>query len=191
MRIEPLDIAGAFEIIPVPHGDERGLFVEWYRHDVLERAAGRSVDLAQANLSVSAAGVVRGVHVTVGSPGQAKYVTCVRGAVVDVVVDLRVGSPSFGSWASVRLDDVDRRAVFLSEGLGHGFCALSDEATVVYLCSSTYRPEHDIAVHPLDAELAIDWPTVRPVLSPRDAAAPGLAELRDSGALPNYPICRD
>ncbi|MEH1056812.1 dTDP-4-dehydrorhamnose 3,5-epimerase [Micromonospora sp. CPCC 206171] len=190
MKIRQLGIEGAWEISPQQHGDPRGLFMEWYRFDRLAEAVGHPLRLAQANLSVSARGVVRGIHFADVPPGQAKYVTCVRGAVLDVIVDLRVGSPTFGRWEGVRLDDVDRRAVYLSEGLGHGFCALTDDATLSYLCSTTYNPTGEHAVHPLDADLAIEWPAEAPQLSARDAAAPTLAQARESGLLPEYEACR-
>jgi dTDP-4-dehydrorhamnose 3,5-epimerase len=109
-------------------------------------------------------------------PGQAKYVTCVNGAVLDVVVDLRVGSPAFGQWEAVRLDDDSRHAVFLAEGLGHAFMALTDDA-----------PR---GVHPLDADLGIAWPEgTPPLLSPKDEEAPSLAEAERSGLLPSYAAC--
>ncbi|MDI6101745.1 dTDP-4-dehydrorhamnose 3,5-epimerase [Actinoplanes sp. NEAU-A12] len=189
MRIRPLSIEGAFEITPAQHGDDRGRFLEWYRFDRLAEAVGRPLDLAQANLSTSAAGVVRGVHFADVPPGQAKYVTCVSGAVLDVIVDLRVGSPTFGSWEGVRLDDEDRRAVYLTEGLGHAFCSLTEGATVAYLCSTTYRPGHEHGVHPLDPDLGIAWPVAEPVLSAKDAAAPTLAEAGAKGLLPDYEAC--
>ncbi len=190
MKIRPLTVEGAFEVTPVQHSDPRGTFLEWYRIDSLAAAVGHPLELAQANLSVSARDVVRGIHFADVPPGQAKYVICVAGAVLDVVVDLRVGSPTFGQWESVQLDDVDRRAVYLAEGLGHGFCALSERATVAYLCSSTYRPGHEHGVHPLDAELGIGWPTAAPLLSAKDSAAPSLAEARAAGLLPEYHTCR-
>lgn len=191
MKIRPLSIEGAFEITPVQHGDDRGRFLEWYRFDQLAEAVGHPLDLAQANLSTSAAGVVRGVHFADVPPGQAKYVTCVSGAVLDVIVDLRVGSPAFGSWEAVRLDDSDRRAVYLAEGLGHAFCSLTEGATVAYLCSATYRPGHEHGVHPLDPELGIAWPVAEPVLSAKDAAAPTLAEAGSKGLLPGYEACNN
>lgn len=186
MEIEALTIEGAWLITPVQHHDPRGLFQEWYRHDRLAEAGARPLPLAQANLSVSARGVVRGIHFATVPPGQAKYVTCVRGAVWDVVVDLRRGSPTFGRWQGVRLDDQRRRAVYLAEGLGHGFCALTDDATLVYACSTVYRPAAEFSVHPLSPELGIEWPVRDPVLSARDAAAPArLADL----PLPSYQAC--
>ncbi|WP_431930781.1 dTDP-4-dehydrorhamnose 3,5-epimerase family protein [Micromonospora sp. RP3T] len=189
MRIRPLGIEGAWEVTPQQHGDPRGRFLEWYRHDRLAEAVGHPLRLAQANLSVSARDVVRGIHFADVPPGQAKYLTCVRGAVLDVVVDVRVGSPTFGRWEAVRLDDTERRAVYLAEGLGHAVCALTDDATISYLCSATYRPAAEHTVHPLDPALAIDWPTATPLLSARDAAAPSLAEARAAGRLPDYDAC--
>ena len=189
MKIRPLTIEGAWEVTPVQHGDPRGLFLEWYRFDHLAAEVGHPLRLAQANMSVSARGVVRGVHFADVPPGQAKYVTCVRGAVLDVVVDIRVGSPTFGRWEGVRLDEVDRRAVYLSEGLGHGFCALTDDATLVYLVSEPYNPTGEHTVHPLDPDLGIDWPAGSPQLSARDAAAPGFADATASGLLPVYATC--
>jgi dTDP-4-dehydrorhamnose 3,5-epimerase len=189
MKIRPMSIDGAWEILPEQHADSRGRFLEWYREDWLAQAVGHPLRLAQANLSVSARGVVRGIHFADVPPGQAKYVTCVRGAALDVVVDLRDGSPTFGRWEGIRLDDTDRRAVYLADGIGHGFCALSDDATLTYLCSQTYAPERERSVHPLDPDLGIAWPADPPVLSDRDAKAPALAEVSAAGLLPSYPAC--
>ncbi|MFV2101517.1 dTDP-4-dehydrorhamnose 3,5-epimerase family protein [Micromonospora sp. LOL_024] len=191
MKLRPLSIEGAWEVTPQQHGDPRGLFLEWYRFDRLAEAVGHPLRLAQGNLSVSARDVVRGVHFADVPPGQAKYVTCVRGAVLDVVVDLRAGSPTFGRWEGVRLDEVERRAVYLAEGLGHGFCALTDDAVLTYLCSTTYNPAAEHTVHPLDEELGIGWPTGSPQLSARDAAAPSLAQVRRAGLLPEYDRCQE
>ncbi|MET8697637.1 dTDP-4-dehydrorhamnose 3,5-epimerase family protein [Kitasatospora sp. NPDC004723] len=189
MKFRELSIEGAWEITPQQHGDPRGLFMEWYRFDRLSEVVGHPLRMAQGNLSVSAKDVVRGIHFADVAPGQAKYVSCVRGAVLDVIVDLRVGSPTFGRWEFVRLDDVDRRSVYISEGLGHGFCALSDDATLSYVCSETYNPTGEHAVHPLDPDLAIEWPAGTPQLSARDAAAPTLAEAVETGLLPDYEEC--
>ena len=152
MKITPLSIEGAYEITPVQHGDARGSFLEWYRFDKLAEVVGHPLDLAQANLSTSARDVVRGIHFADVPPGQAKYVTCVSGSILDVIVDIRVGSPTFGQWDAVRLDDVDRRAVYISEGLGHAFCALTDDATLLYACSAGYNPGREHGIHPLDPQ---------------------------------------
>ncbi|MBB5873859.1 dTDP-4-dehydrorhamnose 3,5-epimerase [Allocatelliglobosispora scoriae] len=194
MKLRPLSIEGAWEITPAQHCDPRGVFLEWYRFDALAEVVGHPLNLAQANISVSSAGTIRGIHFADVPPGQAKYVTCVAGALVDIIVDIRVGSPTFGAWEAIRLDDVDRRAVYVPEGLGHGFCALTDNATLTYLCSATYNPTGEHTIHPLDPELGIKWPVeagLEPVLSARDAAAPSLAEARERGLLPSYPDCVD
>lgn len=186
-----LSIPGAWVQEPTVYGDDRGSFHEWFRGGGFEAATGRALPVAQANRSVSRRGVVRGIHFSDVPPGQAKYVTCVRGAVLDVVVDLRTGSPTFGTWEAVRLDDRTHRTVFLAEGLGHGFAALTDEATVVYLCSTGYAPEREHGVHPLDPDLGIAWPgeAGEPVLSEKDRRAPSLGEARAQGLLPSYASC--
>jgi len=189
MKITPLSVPGAWEIQSQQHGDPRGLFMEWYRFDELADAVGHPLELAQANLSVSARDVVRGIHYAQVPPSQAKYITCVRGAVLDLIVDIREGSPTFGRWEFVRLDDEDRRAVYLSEGLGHGFLALSDDATIVYAVSATFNPQREFSINPLDPELAVEWPTENPQFSARDCAAPSLAEVRAAGLLPDYGAC--
>ncbi|MFZ2530306.1 MAG: dTDP-4-dehydrorhamnose 3,5-epimerase [Rhodococcus sp. (in: high G+C Gram-positive bacteria)] len=189
MQYRELSVPGSWEITPTQFGDDRGLFLEWFKQSTFTEATGRSLDLQQANCSVSAAGVLRGIHFADVPPGQAKYVTCVSGSVLDVVVDLRVGSPTFGQWDSVLLDTVDRRAVFLPEGLGHGFLSLEDHSTVVYLCSTGYNPEREHEVHPLDPAIGIDWPVVGTggyELSAKDQAAPTLAEATVAGLLPRY-----
>lgn len=190
MDVTALEIPGAFSITPAQHGDDRGLFLEWFRADLLAEATGHRLATVQANLSRSRRGVVRGVHFAQLPVSQAKYVTCVSGAVLDVVVDVRTGSPTFGRSVAVRLDDADRRAVFLAEGLGHAFVALTDDALVAYLCSSSYEPTREHGVHPLDPALALPWPDdVVPQLSPKDAAAPTLADAEAAGVLPSYEDC--
>lgn len=186
MDIRELDIRGAFEITPVLRGDDRGVFLEWYRFDLLAEAVGHPLDLRQANTSVSRRGVVRGIHYADVPPGQAKYVTATRGAVLDFAVDIRVGSPTFGAWESVLLDDVDRRAIYLGEGLGHAFVALTDDATVSYLVSDTYNPAAEHGIDPLDPEVGLEFPPQvgELLLSPKDTDAPSLSEARDAGLLP-------
>ena len=150
MDVKELGIEGAWVVTPRIHEDSRGAFLEWFRADRFEEAAGHRFDLQQANCSVSAAGTVRGIHFAALPPSQAKYVTCLAGAALDVVVDVRVGSPTYGRWEAVELDDVSRRAVYLSEGLGHAFMALADGTVMAYLCSAPYAPEREHEVQPLD-----------------------------------------
>jgi dTDP-4-dehydrorhamnose 3,5-epimerase len=189
VQLTPTAVADAHVLTPALHSDDRGTFLEWFRSADLE-GAGHAFRLAQANASVSRPGVVRGIHFADVPPGQAKYVTCVRGAVLDVVVDVRVGSPTFGRWDAVRLDERERCALFIAEGLGHAFCALEPGSTVVYLCNDVYRPGSEHGVNPLDPALGIVWPTdLTPVLSDKDAAAPTLAEAMEAGILPSYEAC--
>lgn len=189
VKVRELKIPGAWEITPTVHGDSRGHFFEWLTDKGFTSFAGHRLDVRQANCSVSSAGVLRGLHFAQVPPSQAKYVTCVRGSVFDVVVDIRVGSPTFGQWDSVLLDDSDHRTIYLSEGLGHGFLALQDNSTVMYLCSTEYNPQREHTICATDPALAIDWPLVdgaAPNLSDRDAAAPSLEEVRASGLLPTW-----
>ena len=159
--MEPAGIDGAWTFTPRIFHDTRGSFLEWFQAADLFTSLGYQPQVVQANCSVSRRGVIRGIHFADVPPGQAKYVVCVSGAILDVIVDIRVGSPGYGRWAAVRLDDASRRAVFLSEGLGHAFMALSDEATVIYLCSTAYAPGREHGVHPLDPDIGIAWPAAR------------------------------
>jgi dTDP-4-dehydrorhamnose 3,5-epimerase len=189
--VDPLTIEGAYVYTPRAHGDDRGSLHEWFRRDLLE-GTGHGFSLAQANCTVSSKGVLRGVHFADVPPGQAKYVTCVRGAILDVVVDLRVGSPTFARHDRVRMDSSNRHCVYIAEGLGHAFMALTDDTVVMYLCSEPYAPTREHGVHPLDPDLGIEWPTgISPVLSPKDDAAPSLTEAERSGLLPDYKECLD
>ncbi|MEV7677644.1 dTDP-4-dehydrorhamnose 3,5-epimerase [Streptomyces sp. NPDC088341] len=186
-----LSVKGAWVQEPKVFPDSRGSFHEWFKASDFTGSTGHSLQLAQANCSVSSRGTLRGVHFADVPPGQAKYVKCVRGAVLDVIVDIRVGSPTYRQWEAVRLDDVDHDAVYLSEGLGHAFMALTDDATVVYLCSEGYAPGREHGISPLDPDLGIEWPRdITPLLSDKDASAPTLAEAEAQGLLPSYEECQ-
>ncbi|WP_102141779.1 dTDP-4-dehydrorhamnose 3,5-epimerase [Mycobacterium hubeiense] len=188
MTVRELAVPGAWEITPQLHSDARGVFFEWFTEAEFTAFAGHRFDLRQANCSVSAAGVLRGLHFAQVPPSQAKYVTCLHGAVFDVVVDIRVGSPTFGRWDAVQLDDRTRRSVYISEGLGHGFLALEDDSTVAYLCSASYNPAREHTINALDPALRIAWPVVdgEPITSERDREAPTLDEVRATGLLPTW-----
>lgn len=190
MQVESLAIEGLWEITPVLRPDDRGVFLEAYKADVISEAIGHPFTLKQMNVSVSSAGTVRGIHFADVPVGQAKFVQCMSGAILDVVVDIRVGSPTFGQWDAVELNSTSRKALYISEGLGHAFCALSDDATVGYLCSEPYSPTREHGIHPLDSTLALPWPEgSAALLSPKDAAAPTLEEALSSGLLPSYDEC--
>lgn len=198
MNVTELTIPGSYKITNRIFADDRGGFLEYFKAETLSAATGRVFDLAQANCSYSKKGVVRGIHAAQVPPSQAKYVTCVKGAIVDVIVDIRVGSPTFGHHELVPLDDQERNAVFLSEGLGHGFMALTDDAVVTYLCSTGYNPEREFGIHPMDSELNIAWPqqdldgkSLTPLLSAKDQAAPTFPQAQTDGLLPTWAQCQD
>ncbi len=186
VKARELAVPGAWEITPQQHADDRGVFYEWFTDSGFRAFAGHRLDLQQANCSVSAAGVLRGLHFAQLPPSQAKYVTCLHGAVFDVVVDIRVGSPTFGKWDSVMLDDRSRRSIYISEGLAHGFLALQDDSTVTYLCSAGYAPAREHTILATDPAICIDWPSSERVLSGRDAEAPTLEEVKAAGLLPTW-----
>ena len=188
MRIRELSVPGAFEVTPRQFPDDRGAFWEWYRFDALAEAVGHPLSLRQGNASVSRRGVVRGIHFADVPPSQAKYVSVLNGAVIDFVVDIRVGSPTFGQWDSVVLDTVDRRALYVAEGLGHCFVALTDDAVVTYLVSEVFNAQREHGITPLDETvgLAMPFPRDELVVSPKDIAAPTLTEAAAAGLLPTW-----
>ena len=191
MQVDELKVPGAWSFTPRQFPDPRGVFLEWFKAEALEQVLGHRLQVAQANHSVSARGTLRGVHFADVPPSQAKYVYCTRGAVLDVVVDIRVGSPTFGVSDAVLLDDQDRRGIYLSEGLGHAFLALTDDANVTYLCSTPYAPGREHGISPLDPALGLPWPDdVEPLLSDKDAAAPTLEQAREQGLLPDWDACQ-
>jgi dTDP-4-dehydrorhamnose 3,5-epimerase len=188
VKARELAVPGAWEITPQLHTDSRGAFFEWFTDSAFTEFTGHPFHLHQANCSTSAAGVLRGLHFAQVPPSQAKYVTCLRGAVFDVVVDIRVGSPTFGRWDAVQLDDRARRSVYISEGLGHAFLALEDDSTVMYLCSAGYDPLREHTINALDPAIGITWPVVdgEPIMSDRDREAPMLADVQAAGLLPTW-----
>ena len=188
MQIRELGIPDSFEITPDQYRDERGVFLEWYRFDKMAAAVGHPLDLRQANTSVSKKGVVRGIHFADVPVGQAKYVTVTNGAVLDYVIDVRAGSPTFGQWDSVLLDTEDRRAIYLGEGLGHAFVALTDDASVSYLVSDIYRSDKEHGINPLDQTIGLVFPSEagEPLLSAKDVDAPSLEEAEAQGLLPRW-----
>lgn len=191
MEFLELDIPGAWVFTPDVHADGRGAFLESFTRASLVSATRRSLQLAQANISKSVFGTVRGLHFATVPPGQAKYVQCISGAAYDVVVDIRSGSPTFGQWSAVTIDDENHQAVFISEGLAHGFAATSPNTTLAYFCSEPYQPASEFSINPFDKELQIRWPIDNPIVSDRDRVAPSLAEAAGLGLLPNYAECCD
>lgn len=187
-EISAAAIPGVWRPKLTPHRDPRGLFVECFKAHELAHGAARAMTVAQVNYSTSSRGTIRGIHYFAGEGGQVKYVTCVHGEVLDVVVDVRLGSPTFGRWEAVRMSSADPAAVQIPLGLGHALMALSDNATLLYLCDTPYVPGLEKAIDPLDPELGLPWPAgMRLTLSSRDRAAPALREAGAQGLLPRYP----
>ena len=189
MKVRELGIPDAYEISTDVFPDDRGLFVNPFRARALAEAMGRPLHVRQTNHSASKRGVVRGVHFSMLPPGQAKYVYVPRGVAFDIVVDIRIGSPTYGQHDVVRLDDRDFRAVYLAEGLGHCAVALEDDTVLSYLCSTEYDPGREKGVSPTDPALALPMPADA-LLSARDTGAPTLAEAAEQGLLPTYEACK-
>ena len=174
MRTLKTILQGPLLLEPTVYGDERGFFLETYRRSMFADL-GIDADFVQDNHSRSRRGIVRGMHY---QPGMSKLVRCVRGAVFDVLVDIRTGSPSFGRWEGFTLDDVRHHQVYCPEGFAHGFCVLSEVADVSYGCTAYYDPEAEGGFRYDDPQVAIEWPVeIELVASQRDRAAPTLAEL--------------
>lgn len=177
--ITPLPIKGAWVFTPEAFDDDRGSFHEWFRTEQFTEHLGYPFDVAQANLSRSKKNVVRGVHLAEVPPGQAKFVTCVAGAVRDVLVDVRKGSPTYGKHVAIELSAENNVGVFVPFGVGHGFTAIIDDATVSYLVTEAYNPDREFEINPFDADLGIDWGITQDqaVLSDKDATAPTLSDV--------------
>ena len=189
-RVTEMSIKGAYRIVPNKIPDLRGSFFEAFRAETLTEIIGYPFTVGQANYSVSRRNTMRGIHSTFLPPGQAKLVTCVRGAVLDVAVDLRVGSPTFGAYDVTPQDEESGTAVYLADGIGHAFLTLTDNACMNYLCSTAYVPGTMIEVNPLDPDIGIPWGLSEPpVMSEKDATAPTLAEAVAQGLLPTYEEC--
>ncbi|MBW4721885.1 dTDP-4-dehydrorhamnose 3,5-epimerase family protein [Saccharothrix obliqua] len=192
MRITEMAVPGCFRLTPEVYRDQRGLFYEAFRHEPLAEAIGHPFTVRQANCSVSRYNTLRGIHGTVLPPGQEKLVTCVDGAVLDVAVDIRVGSPTFGMFDATRLEEGSGVSVYLADGIGHAFLVLTPTARVHYLVSTEYVPGTMIDLDALDPDLGLPWDTREPpIRSEKDTTAPTLAEAASAGLLPTYQECLD
>lgn len=189
-RIHSLGVPGVVLIEAAGSADTRGVFRDFFDHDLVRKGTGRNLMVRQVNSSVSVRGALRGISVTDVPPPQTKIVTCVHGAILDVTVDLRRGSPEFGRWHMERLGHDRPAAVVIPPGVGHAFLALENGSAVVYLLSSEHASEKERRVNPLDPEIGIMWPDgFDLVLSPRDAAASALTGALEEGLLPSYAAC--
>ena len=185
MKSSKSSIEGAWLIDPVRHGDERGWFQEWFKESEIETQIGFSFAPVQLNVSHSFQGVVRGIHYSVATEGQAKYVTAMSGEIDDYIIDVRPGSPTFGQWERVRLSSTIGNSVLLGSNLAHAFQCVSAEATVCYAVSAEFNPTAEKAVNPLCPTLNIVWDKSFPIsLSPKDSSAPFLDNQLSIGQLP-------
>lgn len=186
MNVTELSIPGLFVLDSPVHGDDRGFFREWFKLSDLE-AAGATFQAQQANLSLSARNVVRGLHYSLAPEGQAKVVTCVDGELDDVIVDVRVGSPSFGRVEVVHLAHNQGRTVVLPTGVAHGFCVTSEHAALSYLLSSPFNAALELEINPFDTQVNVPWTiSGEPIVSAKDAAAPSLAARLAANELPTF-----
>ena len=186
MKLTPLDIDGAWVAESPVWSDDRGFFREWFKAEDVKAATGRNFGIEQANISLSSAGTLRGIHYSIAPRGQAKWITCVSGSIQDVIVDIRPESKTFGQWIAVELNGHSGKAVLISEGLGHGFLALEDNTAVAYLVSTPFSPTDEFEINPLDEKIGIKWGMDMSSLkiSGKDKIAPTLAERLAEGKLP-------
>ena len=186
MKLTPLSIDGAWLAESPVWSDGRGFFREWFKSEDVKAATGRDFGIEQANISLSSAGTLRGIHYSTAPRGQAKWITCVSGLIQDVIVDIRPDSKTFGQWVDVELSGDSGKAVFVSEGLGHGFLTLEDNTTVAYLVSTSFSPTDEFGINPLDEKIGIKWALQQSSLkmSAKDRIALSLFERKFNGELP-------
>lgn len=181
MKFTETELPGVVLIEPKVFGDERGYFLETF-HAARFREAGLPTEFVQDNHSRSARGVLRGLHYQMPN-AQGKLIRCSRGAIYDVAVDIRTGSPAFGRWYGVELSEENKRMLWVPPDFAHGFCALTDNTDVMYKVTALYDGAADRSILWNDPEIGIRWPIAEPLLSPKDAAAP---RLKDAPVLPRY-----
>lgn len=178
MEIKETSIPGVLVFTPSPHRDERGFFTRTYDAEAMLQAGIRPDSFIQDSLSRSRRGVVRGLHVRTGQ-GEAKLVRCSSGAILDVVVDLRPDSPTFGTWESFDLDGETQASVYIPPGCAHGFQALTEPADTSYRIDRAHDPSEDLTIAATDPQLGIPWPLPVTLMSAKDASAPPMSELRE------------
>jgi dTDP-4-dehydrorhamnose 3,5-epimerase len=186
MELTPLGIEGVWLAESPVWSDYRGFFREWFKSTDIKNATGRDFGIEQANISLSSRGTLRGIHYSIAPRGQAKWITCVSGSIKDVIVDIRSDSQTFGNWIEIELSGGSGQAVYISEGLGHGFLSLEDNTVVAYLVSTPFSPTNEFEINPLDEKIGINWGMDLSDLkiSDKDQTAPTLTERLLQGRLP-------
>jgi dTDP-4-dehydrorhamnose 3,5-epimerase len=188
MEMTNLGIADAWLISSPVHTDDRGSFREWFKASEIFDQTGQKFDVAQGNLSQSKKGVVRGIHYSLAVEGQAKLVTCVSGAIRDIIVDIRPTSLTYGKYVAVDLIGGSDKNLLVGVGLGHAFVSMVDGTNVAYLVSSPFSPTDEFEINPLDPVIGIEWglPLSELLFSPKDASAPNLSDRNSQGKLPRF-----
>ena len=190
MKVTPLKIDGSWIIDLNIFEDGRGFFYESFRSEIAKKYFGREFSIKQSNTSVSKKGSVRGIHYALVPPSQAKYVQCQKGSIVDYIIDIRVGSPTFSQFVEIDLSATNPQAIFIEEGLAHAFVALEDETVVTYFVSENYNPEREKGINPFDSDLDIKWPNINLELSEKDKLAISLKEAQIQNLLPMFDDCK-
>jgi len=190
MKATPLNINGSWKIDFQRFDDNRGYFYESFRDEDFKSQIGRNFAIKQTNTSSSSKGSVRGIHYALVPPSQAKLVQCQRGSIKDYVIDIRVGSPTFGQFEEIELNENSASAVFIEEGLAHAFVALENQTVVTYYVTEKYNPEREKGINPFDKTLNVKWPNIELVLSEKDKQAITLEEAKNQGLLPSFDECK-
>jgi dTDP-4-dehydrorhamnose 3,5-epimerase len=190
MKAHPLKISGSWKIEFQKFEDNRGFFYESFKAEEFPKLIGRNFDIKQTNTSSSSKGSVRGIHYALVPPSQAKLVQCQRGSIKDYVIDIRIGSPTFGQFEAIILDEKSASAVFIEEGLAHAFVALENNTIVTYYVSEKYNPEREKGINPFDETLNVQWPDDQLILSEKDKVAISLHQAKFEGLLPLFDDCK-
>ena len=190
MKAQPLKISGSWKIEFQKFDDNRGFFYESFKEEDFKKLIGRNLNIKQTNTSSSSKGSVRGIHYALVPPSQAKLVQCQRGSIKDYVIDIRVGSPTFGQFEEIELNENSVSAVFIEEGLAHAFVALENQTVVTYFVTKKYNPEREKGINPFDKTLNVKWPDLELILSEKDKQAISLEEAKNQGLLPTFDECQ-
>jgi len=190
MKATPLNINGSWKIDFQRFDDNRGYFYQSFRDEDFKSQIGRNFAIKQTNTSSSSKGSVRGIHYALVPPSQAKLVQCQRGSIKDYVIDIRVGSPTFGKFEEIELNENSASAVFIEEGLAHAFVALENQTVVTYYVTEKYNPDREKGINPFDKTLNVKWPEIELVLSEKDKQAITLEEAKNQGLLPSFDECK-
>jgi dTDP-4-dehydrorhamnose 3,5-epimerase len=186
MIIKPLEISGSWLIELNKFDDNRGYFFESFRFDLINNSLNRKFDVKQSNTSVSHKGTLRGIHYALNIPSQAKYIQCLQGCIEDFIIDIRVGSPTYGKFISIKLDAQKPQAIFIEEGLAHAFVSLLDNSIVSYNVNQLFNPSNEKGINPFDKTLSIKWPNIDLKLSTKDSNEISLEDAKNQNLLPDY-----